>query len=81
MNRVKIIMVIMLNRNEENRNEEILRKITFITGNQHKVKEAQGIFNHFQIEVEHVDLGYRAFWVTLRIYGLLSESLSNYVQV
>ena len=51
-------MVIMLNRNEENRNEEILRKITFITGNQHKVKEAQGIFSHFQIEVEHVDLGY-----------------------
>jgi XTP/dITP diphosphohydrolase len=34
------------------------RTITFITGNQHKVKEAQGIFNHFQIEVEHVDLGY-----------------------
>jgi len=58
LNRVKIIMVIMLNRNEENRNEEILRKITFITGNQHKVKEAQGIFSHCQLEVEHVNLGY-----------------------
>ena len=32
--------------------------ITFITGNQHKVKEAQGIFHQFNIEVEHVDLGY-----------------------
>ncbi len=34
------------------------RKITFITGNQHKVKEAQGIFEKFDIELEHVDLGY-----------------------
>ncbi|CEL26044.1 XTP/dITP diphosphatase [Methanobacterium formicicum] len=32
--------------------------ITFITGNQHKVKEAQGIFHQFNIKVEHVDLGY-----------------------
>ena len=32
--------------------------ITFITGNQHKVKEAQGIFQKFNIELEHVDLGY-----------------------
>lgn len=32
--------------------------ITFITGNKHKVKEAQGIFHQFNIEVEHVDLGY-----------------------
>ncbi|MDP3066787.1 MAG: XTP/dITP diphosphatase [Methanobacteriaceae archaeon] len=34
------------------------RTITFITGNQHKVKEARGIFQHFSIEVEHVALGY-----------------------
>lgn len=34
------------------------QKITFITGNQHKVKEAQGIFREFNIEVEHIDLGY-----------------------
>ena len=33
-------------------------KITFITGNQHKVKEANGIFDNFGIELEHVDLGY-----------------------
>jgi XTP/dITP diphosphohydrolase len=32
--------------------------ITFITGNQHKVKEAQGIFQHFNIKLEHMDLGY-----------------------
>jgi XTP/dITP diphosphohydrolase len=33
-------------------------KITFITGNQHKVKEAKGIFQQFHIELEHVDLSY-----------------------
>ncbi len=33
-------------------------KITFITGNQHKVKEAKGIFDNFGIELEHVDFGY-----------------------
>lgn len=32
--------------------------ITFITGNQHKVKEAQGILNTFGITLEHADLGY-----------------------
>lgn len=41
-----------------NRTEQLPLKITFITGNQHKVKEAQGIFSHFHVEVEHVDLGY-----------------------
>ena len=34
------------------------RTITFITGNQHKVKEAQGIFDKFGISLEHTDLGY-----------------------
>lgn len=34
------------------------RTITFITGNQHKVKEAKGIFDNFGIELEHADLGY-----------------------
>jgi XTP/dITP diphosphohydrolase len=38
--------------------EHLPSTITFITGNQHKVKEAQGIFHQFNIEVEHVDLGY-----------------------
>ena len=33
-------------------------KITFITSNQHKVKEATGIFSKFGITLEHVDLGY-----------------------
>ena len=28
-------------------------KITFITSNQHKVKEAKGIFDNFGIELEH----------------------------
>jgi len=32
--------------------------ITFITGNQHKVKEAQGIFQKLGITLEHADLGY-----------------------
>jgi len=36
--------------------EHLPSTITFITGNQHKVKEAQGIFHQFNIEVEHVDL-------------------------
>ncbi|BDZ70125.1 hypothetical protein GCM10025861_06420 [Methanobacterium petrolearium] len=40
-----------------NKNEDSL-VITFITGNQHKVKEAQGIFQKFDIELEHIDLGY-----------------------
>jgi XTP/dITP diphosphohydrolase len=33
-------------------------KITFITGNQHKVKEAKGIFDNFGIELEHANFGY-----------------------
>jgi len=32
--------------------------ITFITGNKHKVEEAKEIFNNFNIEFEHMDLGY-----------------------
>ena len=34
------------------------KSITFITSNQHKVKEATGIFSKFGITLEHVDLGY-----------------------
>lgn len=34
------------------------RTITFITGNKHKVKEAQGILNNLGIALEHTDLGY-----------------------
>lgn len=33
-------------------------KINFITGNEHKVKEARGIFEKFGISLEHTDLGY-----------------------
>jgi len=36
----------------------VARIITFITGNEHKVKEARGIFEKFGIELEHTDLGY-----------------------
>ena len=32
--------------------------ITFITGNEHKVKEAENIFKDYGIELEHIDLGY-----------------------
>ncbi len=32
--------------------------ITFITGNEHKVKEAKGIFQNFGIKLEHINLGY-----------------------
>lgn len=38
--------------------DRILKTITFITGNQHKVKEAQGIFKNLGITLEHADLGY-----------------------
>lgn len=34
------------------------RSITFITGNQHKVKEARGIFKNLGLTLEHADLGY-----------------------
>lgn len=34
------------------------RTITFITGNQHKVKEALGIFKNLGITLEHADPGY-----------------------
>ena len=32
--------------------------ITFITGNKHKVEEAEDIFNIYDIKLEHIDLGY-----------------------
>ena len=32
--------------------------ITFITGNEHKVIEAENIFSNHGIELEHIDLGY-----------------------
>lgn len=32
--------------------------ITFITGNQHKVNEARTIFHKYNIEMEHINLGY-----------------------
>ena len=32
--------------------------ITFITGNKHKVEEAENIFKNFGIDLEHIDLGY-----------------------
>ena len=32
--------------------------ITFITGNEHKVIEAENIFKDYGIKLEHIDLGY-----------------------
>ena len=32
--------------------------ITFITGNEHKVIEADNIFKNYDIKLEHIDLGY-----------------------
>ena len=32
--------------------------ITFITGNEHKVIEAENIFRNYDIKLEHIDLGY-----------------------
>ena len=32
--------------------------ITFITGNEHKVIEAEDIFKNFGVKLEHIDLGY-----------------------
>ena len=35
-----------------------MKTITFITGNKHKVIEAENIFKDYDIKLEHVDLGY-----------------------
>lgn len=35
-----------------------MRTITFITGNKHKVIEAENIFKDYDINLEHIDLGY-----------------------
>ena len=40
-------------------------KVTFITGNQHKVEEAEKIFEKFGIQLKHVDLGYPELQGTL----------------
>jgi inosine/xanthosine triphosphate pyrophosphatase family protein len=56
-------------------------KVTFITGNQHKVKEAQGIFEKFNIELEHVELGYPEIQGGSWMYGWLSKSLPKYMQL
>jgi XTP/dITP diphosphohydrolase len=37
---------------------KLVKVINFITGNEHKVKEARGIFQNSGIELEHTDLGY-----------------------
>jgi XTP/dITP diphosphohydrolase len=39
--------------------------ITFITGNDHKVEEAENIFQKFNIELEHINLGYTEVQGTL----------------
>lgn len=42
-----------------------MKTITFITGNSHKVKEAQGILNELGIALEHADIGYPEIQGTL----------------
>jgi XTP/dITP diphosphohydrolase len=37
---------------------DLMKDITFITGNPHKVKEAQGILNNLGITLEHANIGY-----------------------
>ena len=44
--------------------------ITFITGNEHKVKEAENIFKDYDIELEHIDLGYDELQGTLEEVAL-----------
>ena len=39
--------------------------ITFITGNEHKVKEAENIFKDYDISLEHIDVGYDELQGTL----------------
>ncbi|WP_409200309.1 XTP/dITP diphosphatase [Methanobrevibacter sp. DSM 116169] len=39
--------------------------ITFITGNKHKVIEAENIFKNFDINLDHIDLGYTEVQGTL----------------
>jgi len=43
----------------------LVKIIKFITSNQHKVKEARGIFEKFGIQLEHEDLGYPEIQGTL----------------
>jgi len=52
--------------------KNIKRTITFITGNKHKVKEAQGILNNLGIALEHTDLGYPAFSMTYWVFRYIS---------
>ena len=44
--------------------------ITFITGNEHKVKEAENIFKDYDIELEHIDLVYDELQGTLEEVAL-----------
>lgn len=49
-----------------------MKKVTFITGNQHKVEEAEKIFQKFNIKLKHINLGYDELQGTLEevsIYG------------
>lgn len=40
------------------KSSNLFNNITFITGNPHKVNEAQGILNNLGITLEHADIGY-----------------------
>ena len=51
--------------------------ITFITGNEHKVIEAENIFKLFGVELEHIDLGYMEPQGTLEDVAKLQNSVLN----
>ena len=49
--------------------------ITFITGNKHKVIEAENIFKNYNIELEHIDLGYMEPQGTLEEVALFGANM------
>ncbi|MCI6774207.1 MAG: XTP/dITP diphosphatase [Methanobrevibacter boviskoreani] len=51
--------------------------ITFITGNKHKVIEAENIFKNYNIELEHIDLGYMEPQGTLEEVALFGAKYAS----
>ena len=51
--------------------------ITFITGNKHKVVEAENIFKIHNIELEHIDLGYMEPQGTLEEVALFGAKYAS----
>ncbi|MGN1186364.1 MAG: XTP/dITP diphosphatase [Methanobrevibacter wolinii] len=51
--------------------------ITFITGNKHKVIEAESIFKNYDIKLEHIDLGYMEPQGTLEDVALFGAKYAS----